>query len=116
MIPTGSKAMFIIHIFHGQGAKSNLQSCFGMREPHIWVGIHGQTLQESNKKDAYAWADEVVLDLRKNGLMMNGGYVALMGTTEPVEACFGDNWDRLKELKRKLDQTSMFRYAVPSLS
>lgn len=107
--------MFIIHIVHGKATKPTSNSCFGMREPHIWVGIHGQTLEESNKHEAYAWSDAVVANLKQNSLMMRGGYVAQMGPKEPVEDCFGDNWERLKELMKKLDQDSVFRYAVPSL-
>lgn len=115
-IPEGTKAMFIIHLFHGQGAKPNLQSCFGMRAPHIWLGIHGQTMEETNKQEAYAWSDEVVENLKKNGLVMKGGYVALMGKELPVNDSFGDNWDRLKELKRKLDGRHIFRYTVPFIA
>jgi hypothetical protein len=114
-IPAGTRAMFIIHAVHGQATKAVTTSCFGMREPHIWVGIHGQTLDESNKHEAYAWSDGVVEDLKKNELMMKGGYVALMGGNEPVEECFGGNWERLKELKRKVDQKSVFQHTVPSL-
>jgi len=93
-IPAGTSAMFIIHLFHGQGAKPNSQSCFGMREPHVWLGIHGQTMEKSNKEEAYAWSNEVVEDLKVNELMMKGGYVALMGRELPVDDCFGGNWDR----------------------
>lgn len=114
-IPAGTKAMFIIHVVHGQATKAAPNSCFGMREPHIWVGIHGQTLDESNKQEAYAWSDEVIKDLKDNGLMMIGGYVGLMGANEPVEQCFGDDWGKLKALKSKLDPKSVFRHAVPSL-
>jgi hypothetical protein len=114
-IPAGTRAMFIIHIVHGQGTKPVANSCFGVREPHIWVGIHGQTLEESNKYEAYAWADNVVDDLKRSRLVMKGGYVALLGGDEQVEECFGDNWERLKELKRKLDQKSVFRHTVPPL-
>ena len=107
--------MFIIHIVHGKATKPTSDSCFGMREPHIWVGIQGQTLEESNKNEAYAWSDEVVVDLKRNGLLMKGGYVAQMGGNEPFEDCFGDNWEKLKGLKKKLDQDSVFRNTVPSL-
>jgi FAD/FMN-containing dehydrogenase len=114
-IPAGTKAMFIIHVVHGQATKASANSCFGMREPHIWVGIHGQTPDEGNKQEAYAWSNEVVEDLREAGLIMKGGYVALMGENEPVEDCFGDNWERLKELKERMDPKSVFRNTVPSL-
>jgi hypothetical protein len=90
-IPAGTRAMFIIHIIHGQATKAVTTSCFAMREPHVWVGIHGQTLDDNNKHEAYAWSATVVKDLKENGLMMKGGYVALMGGNEPVEECFGTN-------------------------
>lgn len=108
--------MFIIHLFHGEGAKPNLKSCFGMREPHVWLGIHGQTMEESNRQDAYAWSDEVVEDLKRIGLMMKGGYVALMGQDLSVEGCFGDNWERLMGLKRKLDGKHVFQHTVPPIA
>jgi hypothetical protein len=113
--PEGSKAMFIVHVIHGQAAKPDSRSCFGMRKPHIWLGIHGQSLQESNKNEAYAWADGVVLDLSSSNMMMKGGYVAQMGRNEPVEDCFGNNWERLKQLKNKMDGRPVFRYAIPSI-
>jgi len=114
-IPSGTKAMFIVHVVHGKATKAASNSCFGMREPHIWVGIHGQTPDEGNQEEAAAWADEVVEDLQKGGLLMEGGYVALMGN-EPVEDCFGENWARLKELKKKLDPNNFFQHTVPSLA
>ncbi|KAE9379099.1 FAD-binding domain-containing protein [Stipitochalara longipes BDJ] len=115
-IPAGTKAMFIVHVVHGQATKAAPISCFGMRKPHLWVGIHGQTLDEDNKQEASTWADEVVKDLKAGGLLMKGGYVALMGGDEPVQDCFGDNWDRLKELKKKLDPNPFFQHTVPSLA
>jgi len=60
-----------------------------MREPYIWVGIHGQTLEDSNQQEAYAWTGKVVEDLTGAGLMMKGGYVALMGGNGVSEDCFG---------------------------
>ncbi|PMD36579.1 FAD-binding domain-containing protein [Hyaloscypha variabilis F] len=115
-IPAGTKAMFIVHVVHGHATKPTPNSCFGMREPHVWVGIHGQTLAEENKQEAFSWADEVVEELTEGGLLMKGGYVALMGENEPTEDCFGDNWGRLKELKNKLDPNLFFRNTVPSLA
>ena len=114
-IPIGSKAMFIIHVIHGQATKPVSNSCFGIRETHIWVGIHGQTLDESNSHEAYAWSNGVVEDLKADGLMMNGGYVGLMGGNEPVDQCFGDNWEKLKDLKKKLDPKLDFKHTVPPL-
>jgi hypothetical protein len=114
-IPAGTKAMFIIHVVHGQVTKTALNSCFGMREPHIWVGIHGQTSNENSKQEAYGWSNGVVEDLKETELIMKGGYVGLMGANEPVEQCFGDNWEKLKELKIKLDPKLVFRNTVPSL-
>jgi hypothetical protein len=115
-IPAGTKAMFIVHVVHGHAMKPTPNSCFGMREPHVWVGIHGQTLAEENKQEAFSWADEVVEELTEGGLLTKGGYVALMGENEPTEDCFGDNWGRLKELKNKLDPNLFFRNTVPSLA
>jgi len=107
--------MFIVHIIHGQAAKPESKSCFGMREPHVWVGIHGQSMEEGNKKEAYSWADEVVLDLSQRNLMMKGGYLALMGKCEFVEDCFGGNWERLMQLKMKADKRKVFQHAIPSI-
>jgi hypothetical protein len=114
-IPIGTKAMFIIHVVHGRATRPVSDSCFGMRQPHIWVGIHGQTLEKSNSHEAYAWSNAVVEDLIAAGLMMDGGYVGLMGGNEPIDGCFGDNWERLKDLKRKLDPKLEFKHTVPSL-
>jgi hypothetical protein len=114
-IPSGTKAMFIVHIIHGQAAKPESSSCFGMREPHVWVGIHGQSMEEGNKKEAYSWADEVALDLSQSNLMMKGGYLALMGRCDFVEDCFGGNWERLTQLKMKADKRKAFQHAIPSI-
>jgi hypothetical protein len=37
------------------------------------VGISGQTLDNNNKHEAYAWSDAVVEELEENGLMMKEG-------------------------------------------
>jgi hypothetical protein len=81
--------MFIIHVVHGQATKVRPNSCCGIREPHSWVEAHGQTIEDSNQQEVYAWTNKVVEDLPGAGLMMKGGYDALMGGDGVSEDCFG---------------------------
>jgi len=84
-----ARQFFITYIVHGQARIVTPNSCCGMRDPYIWVGIHGQTLEDRNQQEAYAWTGKVVEDLTGAGLMMKGGYVALMGGNEVSKDFFG---------------------------
>jgi hypothetical protein len=115
-MPDDPACMINLHSCHGRGAQPDSSACFSKRGAHMIVEIIGATVKEANMKAAHAWAAEMGLALKRNGVALEGGYVNLMGIEDPVERCFGNCWDSLKALKRKLDNENIFAHAVPSLA
>jgi hypothetical protein len=58
-------------------------------------------------------ADPMAADLKE--IWASGGHPPHFKVEESVEICYGDNWERLQILKRKLDGRNVFQ-AVPSLA
>ena len=112
-IPLGSRGMILVHPVHGEALKPSIGSCFGTRNPRLNVEVIGATLDEGNKDETFAWADEIAGDLKRIGA--SGGHPAHFKNDEMVAVCYGKNWERLQSLKRKLDGENVLR-AVPSLS
>ncbi len=65
--------------------------------------------------EAKDWTEALVKELKESGEVLPGGYVNFMGTEESTEGCFGDNWERMKELKRRVDGGNVFEFAQPLL-
>ena len=104
--------MILVQPVHGEALTSNPGSCFGIHAPRLNVDINGATLEEKNRDGTFAWADQMTADLEEIGA--EGGHPVHIKDKETVEVCYGDNWKKLKELKRKLADGNVFR-AVPSL-
>jgi hypothetical protein len=114
-MPDDPACMINLHTCHGRGAQPDIRACFGKRGSHMIVEIIGATEKEFNREAAHAWAAKTDIVLKQKGVVLDGGYVNLMGVNDSVNRCFGSGWDPLLELKRKLDKNNVFAYAVPSL-
>jgi hypothetical protein len=117
-IPTSpdSRASIIVHPSHGVSVTPNHNSCFGKREPHMFIEILAMNLKKDDKDADYNWGDALERDFKEKGLMSTGAYAAL---TEPgraekgLETFFGKNLERLREIKRKTDPGNVFS-SIPS--
>ena len=54
-------------------------------------------------------------ELKEAGEVLPGGYVNFMGLDEPTESCFGDNWERMKVVKKSVDPKNVFKFAQPMI-
>jgi hypothetical protein len=112
-----SKTSIIVHPSHGVSVISNPNSCFGKREPHMFIEILAMNVKHEDKTADYEWGDALEQDLKEKGLVSAGAYAAL---TEPgraekgLETFFGRNLERLREVKRKTDPGNVFS-SIPSL-
>jgi hypothetical protein len=112
-----SMSTFILHGVHGKACIPNPGSCFNQRDSHSVVEIIGATRQESEKMEAYSWADAVSKELQETNLLMRGEYPAL---TDPSRLnsrdWYGETYDKLIKLKKRVDGGDFFQFAVPSLA
>jgi hypothetical protein len=112
--PIDSLASIIIHITHGKACLPNPDSCFVQRQPHASIEIVGASFEESEKDVMFSWADSVSNDLKDGGLVNEGQYAVFAAPGSQNEAWFGENWEKLKALKKKLDKDNIFQFATAS--
>jgi len=108
-------ASIVIHRTHGQACIPNRDSCYAQRQPHVLIEFIGATFNISEKDVLYSWVDNAHDDLKESGLANKGTYVALLGPGVPNEAWYGENWEKLKAMKQKMDEGNTFEFALPSL-
>ena len=91
-----------------------LDSCFVLREPHILLHINTCTT-EDKMAEAAEWPEGIVRKLKEAGEVLPEGYVNFMGLDERTDGCFGENWERLKAVKKNVDPKNVFRFAQPMI-
>ncbi|KAK3317099.1 FAD binding domain-containing protein [Apodospora peruviana] len=106
----------VAHIGHGKGTRPNPASCFGTRQPHVLLHINACEDEPAEMEGgAVPWVDTLVSNLRATGELMKPAYVSFMGEDESTHESFGDNWGRLKQLKKRVDGKDVFGTAQPRL-
>ena len=63
--------------------------------------------------EAQRWTDGLMKDLVGTGQALKPVYVSFMGKDEDPRESFGENWGRLQELKKSVDEGNLFRFAQP---
>jgi hypothetical protein len=115
-IPPGRSYNVSAYICHGNITKPNPGACFAntMRKPHILLHINAST-DDEHMHEAREWPEGIVRELKEAGEVLGGGYVNFMGLEEGTSECFGDNWDKMKALKKKVDGGNLFKFAQPMI-
>jgi FAD/FMN-containing dehydrogenase len=113
---TSRLSSVVTHHFHGAGTRvSPAATPFGMRQPHFTALIYS-TWEAGSDGDAARhrrWADDLSSQLAP--LALRGGYANLLSpdAREQIEAAYGENGQRLREVKAKYDPKNVFSSAIP---
>jgi FAD/FMN-containing dehydrogenase len=101
-------------IWHMGGAVADVgsdETAFGFREPEFLLSVDAAWEDPALDDDAVAWAREVWETLRESPATVEGFYPGFPGVVEGEERArmaYGDNLDRLTELKAAYDPESVF--------
>ncbi|GKU22902.1 unnamed protein product [Fusarium langsethiae] len=103
-------------ILHGKAAQPNALSAFGTRQAHIMFHINAVIEEAGHQDIAIAWADHLVEGVESTGDSIGSTYVSFMESEKDPRGCYGENWDRLKAVKRKVDPNDVFRFVHGHIS
>ena len=117
--PTASKT-FIAYDLYSEKKFSSVPSnstAFHARKPYYNSAIIQRWTNEQDDKIIYDWAKSLQKIFSKDGYDINPLYINFESTSDrkhysEVKRLFGDNFERLKELKRKYDPNVLFRKGV----
>jgi hypothetical protein len=106
----------VIHHFHGAGSRVTPDAtAFGTRDEHFTALIYSTWEQADNagSERHRAWGENLCARLAP--LALPGGYANLLAANalDQVEAAYGGNARRLRELKFKYDPSNTFSSAIP---
>jgi len=112
-IPEGVQFGIGTFFVRGEAIKPRPQSSFRLREPFVFIHALGPVADPSRVKESKEWTDSVFNEMKEAGLI-KANYLAIMGPDLSVKECFGpENFNRLKDLKRRVDPEDIFRH-VPA--
>jgi hypothetical protein len=106
----------VCHHFHGAASRvPSDATAFGTRTEHFTAFIYSAWEQDDDARSEQhrAWGNDLSSQLAP--LALSGGYANLLATQslEQIEAAYGDNAPRLREVKLKYDPTNTFSSAIP---
>lgn len=113
---TSPHSFIALHHFHGAGPRvAREATAFGLRRAHFMLEI-GAAWDSAPPDDGVLhrrWAAEVSSALAPFALP--GGYPNFLvpHQREQIDSAYGDNAQRLRELKRRLDPQNLFSSATP---
>jgi FAD/FMN-containing dehydrogenase len=84
-------------------------TAFAQRNQRMMVNVAAMFADPAEKETHDAWAAGLAGSLSNSS--PRGGYVGFLGDEpgETIRACYGGNWDRLRDLKRRYDPDNLFR-------
>jgi hypothetical protein len=110
-MPTMLSTMHLYPIDGAAGRVARDATAFAHREARYAQVIAGIDPDPANAGAIRTWARDYYDALRPHGL--GGSYVNFLQGDEAqgeLEASYGDNWDRLVEIKRRYDPDNLFRH------
>jgi FAD/FMN-containing dehydrogenase len=103
-----------IDVWYQGGAMSRAganETAFGDRSAPIWIGVEANWEGQQDDEANIAWARECATDMRR--FSGGGAYLNFPGFFEEgdrlIREAFGENYERLVDLKNKYDPTNLFR-------
>ncbi len=108
---TSPRSTIMIQHFHGKPSNINgKQTPFSMRKPHFLLIMSAvwKANEKSNNNSHKKWVSKLSENLKEEAY--RGGFINLLGPneTEQIKYAFGDNLDRLIEIKRKYNPDNQF--------
>jgi FAD/FMN-containing dehydrogenase len=82
-------------------------TAFAHRDKGLMVNVACMYADGSERESHQGWAEGLAESLGKNGA---GGYPGFLGEEDEasLQAAYGGNWDRLREVKRRYDPDNLF--------
>jgi hypothetical protein len=117
-LPTAYSCI-VLHNCHGVGAKADAFGAFGNRKQHLLVGISAgcSYSDKETRKVAQGFVQNTLEDLKAAKLPLPGKYANFnpreMGDGRMY---FGDNLERVREVKQRHDPKNLFAICTPDLS
>lgn len=116
-MPSDIGGGFVTHENSGVSAKATPSSCFGARPKHYMLELIGSVVDKENEQEFQAWAKGLHEELAGGGEACKFEYISLTKPGDVQESdCYGEeDWEFIKELKRKYDPRGVFNTAIPRL-
>lgn len=93
-------------------------SCFNeeARQEHFVLELIGSALEQRKLPQSQKWIKDMYDELKASGEAMAGTYVPFANPEDAgLDQMFGAKWEKLRELKQKLDPKGIFRNSIPQL-
>lgn len=114
-LPDNPATLWFEHRVHGAACRPSLPSCFGYRDPHVMIEILGTSATLAGAETSAKWQAAFHEEARGLPRTDKGGYVPLLSKEVTLELCYLGHWQRLRELKAKVDPKNVFCYSITGL-
>lgn len=115
-MPDDRSTLLSIHQLRGPSEAANANSVFGARTAHYCIEFIATSSEQERVKAVWDWAVRFRDAMRKTDgqNILTSTYISL---TPPMEASsqaiYGENWEKLVEIKRQHDPKNVFKHALP---
>jgi FAD/FMN-containing dehydrogenase len=108
-VPSPHCEIFIAQLGGAMGRVAPDATAYAGRDARYVMNVHGRWLERGDDDACRTWAREVFA--RTSAYATGGGYVNFLTSDENarVTAAYGDNYERLQQLKRRYDPDNLFR-------
>lgn len=106
----------VLHHFHGAGSRVTPDAtAFGTRDEHFTALIYStwEQADDAQSERHRAWGKDLYSRLAPLALPVGYANLSADNTVEQVEAAYGGNARRLREVKRQYDPSNTFSSAIP---
>jgi Berberine and berberine like len=115
-MPDDPSTLLVIHQLRGPSEAANADSVFGARAAHYCLEFVATSSDQERTKVAWDWAVGFRDAIRKTNAqnILTATYISLTPPTEASSpAIYGENWDKLVEIKKQYDPKNVFKHALP---
>jgi hypothetical protein len=115
-MPNDRSTLLSIHQLAGPSEAADEKSVFGARTAHYCLEFIATASEQERVKEVWEWAVTFRDALRKTDKknILTSTYISLTPPTEAsATAIYGENWEKLMEIKRQCDPKNVFKHALP---
>jgi Berberine and berberine like len=118
-MPEDRSTLLSIHQLRGPSEAANAKSVFGARTAHYCLEFIATSSEPERTQAVWDWAVRFRDAVRKTDAqnILTSTYISLTPPTEAsAPAIYGDNWEKLLEIKRHYDPKNVFKHALPKFT
>jgi Berberine and berberine like len=115
-MPEDRSTLLSIHQLRGSSEAANTNSVFGARTAHYCLEFIATSSEPERTQAVWDWAVRFRDAMRRTDAqnILTSTYISLTPPTEAnAPAIYGDNWEKLVEIKRQYDPKNVFKHALP---